>query len=1185
MSKKRLRSRLDNLFANLQTDDISQPDADIFQAASTTKVDPKQTALLHQPPSELAPHSGIAIEAGTIRSSKDVWSHAGQRSLREGGLSSISHVDTPAALAVPFHISDRGIALLEMLDDNSNRRWTEDDILFVQEVITQLALALENAQLYSEVRKALSTIENRERYQSNIARAIAALTQSGTRNLQDILQILAQAAQVDRVSYARIVNHASGLFWQITSQWAYNSFRSDPQDSDRPPLLIKHFPHLVQHLQVKGWMAGDAHQLPSAEREWLESDGVQSRLVLAVPGSLELPGILVFDHFQKPHQWEIEEISALMVVANGLANTFSREYLLEQVQTSFEQTQEALKETEQLFQVSSGISKAGNPQDLVTLIATTVLPPGANRIMLLANHSGIENESTEFELIGSYDIHGESPNLGNIFHASSLPIMAALSSEISIYADIHNSNLDTYSKRTLEQLGMQSGFIVPLHTSGHRVGILLVASSTPTNFTSEDARVLQVAGNGIAVALERQHLLQQAQQRALELQTAAEIARDTTNTLALDILLTRIVNLLRERFNYYHVSIFLIDEERAFAVVQESTGEAGKEMKQRGHRLAIGSRSIIGTATATGKPVIVNDITQSPVYFPNPLLPETRAEMGLPLKVGDQILGALDIQSVRTNSFGQDDVAVLQILADQIAIAIDNVRSYELAQKAYEEMREVDRMKSQFLANMSHELRTPLNSIIGFSRVILKGIDGTINDVQKQDLSAIYNSGQHLLALITDILDLSKLEAGKMELQFAEFNLSDLINSAMSTAVGLVKDKPVKLVHLIPDDLPNVNADATRIRQVLINFLSNAAKFTDEGSITVEASLTTNPAKKPEVMVAVTDTGMGIAPEDTAKLFQPFSQVDDSPTRKTGGTGLGLSICKNLIEMHGGRIGLLRSEPGVGSTFFFTLPVPKPDDNPEFTPQSEQGLILLAIDDDPHVISLYERYLTPQGYQVVALTDPKQALQRAIELKPFAITLDVMMPGVDGWQVMHELKNEPKTRDIPIVVCSILEQAEKGYSLGAADYLVKPFLQEDLVNALSRINFDGQIQSILIVDDDPADLRLVSKMLSETAQYHVQTAQGGEMGWRTLQTLRPDAIILDLLMPGLDGFSFLQNLRANPQLSAIPVLILTGADLTPEQHNLLAEFGQQLLTKGLLRDNELLNTLSDTLNRISRNIT
>ncbi len=733
---------------------------------------------------------------------------------------------------------------------------------------------------------------------------------------------------------------------------------------------------------------------------------------------------------------------------------------------------------------------------------------------------------------------------------------------------------------------------VPIQFVENTSGVLEVVSGNDRKKWSEDDRQLvQEVAAQLELALENAQLYasaqqelsermraeQEAQQRALELQTAAEIARDTTSTLALDTLLKRSVNMLRERFNLYHASIFLLEESGFYCVVRESTGEAGEAMKRNQHKLAVGSQSVIGTVTGNGQPYAVNDVSQSQNFKPNPLLPETRSELGIPLKIGARIIGALDVQSVETNVFNADVIAVLQILADQIAVAIDNARSYELAQKAVIEMREIDRVKSQFLANMSHELRTPLNSIIGFSRVILKGIDGPINDTQQQDLGAIYNSGQHLLAMINDILDLSKIEAGKMELASEEINLADLVNSVMSTAIGLIKDKPIQLSRALPEDLPLVQADPMRIRQILLNLISNAAKFTNSGSITVEAGVQTGPEGKREVILKVIDTGAGIAAEDQGKLFQPFSQVDNSPTRKTGGTGLGLSICRSLIELHDGRIGLLNSVVGKGSTFYFTLPLPETPEEP--LPEIVDGVTVLAIDDDRQVISLYERYLKPQGYHVIALTTPEQAVERARQLRPFAITLDIMMPNIDGWQVMRALKEDPDTCDIPVIICSILEETEKGFSFGAADYLVKPILQEDLIQALHRLNADGKINDVLVIDDDPEDLRLVQKMIEDTGQYRVTTAQGGARGWEAISNEVPDAIIMDLFMPDVNGFTLLERLRTEPAFRNIPVIVLTGADLSPDQQKQLAEFGQSLLTKGMLREDELLINLETVLKK------
>jgi signal transduction histidine kinase len=427
-----------------------------------------------------------------------------------------------------------------------------------------------------------------------------------------------------------------------------------------------------------------------------------------------------------------------------------------------------------------------------------------------------------------------------------------------------------------------------------------------------------------------------------------------------------------------------------------------------------------------------------------------------------------------TNAFTPDDILVLQILTDQVAIAVENARSYELAQKAVEEMREVDRLKSQFLANMSHELRTPLNSIIGFSRVILKGIDGPITDLQQQDLTAIYSSGNHLLGLINDVLDVSKIEAGKMELGFEDqVNLNDMVTSVMSTTVGLVKDKPIKLLKQLAPNLPTVRADPMKVRQVMINLLSNAAKFTEEGSITIKTE-TVEIGKgkhlRPAVRISVTDTGHGIASADQVKLFQPFSQVDGSLTRKTGGTGLGLSISQHLVNMHGGRI-WLESVVGKGTTFFFTLPVTGPlpegedEENGENSVTTAAGPpVILAVEPERLVIGLYQRYLSNHKLEIVALTELDQTMEQARKIQPQIILLDVAMrsggngnagaattAALDGWQVLRDLKNDPATHHIPVIICTILEEQEKGMNLGASAYLVKPILEDDLVQAVDSL--------------------------------------------------------------------------------------------------------------------------------------
>ena len=890
--------------------------------------------------------------------------------------------------------------------------------------------------------------------------------------------------------------------------------------------------------------------------------------------------------------WSVNVQTGVLLLETSSEHHFStiekRTYppLVDQMSTAiqnlrlFESTQIALAETELLFRISSGIANSSSMEELVSLVGENAMPKNCESLQLYVVSDARSSQSPDFSLVGTYSIGDEPRTASQKIPASALPFLEFPVNKPILLTNTLDVELPVISQTFFRNAGIASAIFIPLQTAINPVGFMLASSTQAGQLDPKDAHTLQIIGNSIAVAIERQRLLFEAQRRALELQTAAEIARDTTSTLSQDILLSRIVNLLKDRFGFYHCSIFLLNESNQYAVIEESTGEAGKLMKQNKHRLAVGSKSVIGSCLASGQPIIVNDSNLSPVYYPNPLLPDTRSEMGIPLKIGGHIIGALDLHSTSTNAFSENELTVLQILTDQISVAIENARAFSISQKAVQEMRELDRVKSQFLANMSHELRTPLNSVIGFSRVILKGIDGPINKVQEQDITSIYNSGMNLLNMINEILDLSKIEAGKMELQLEDVSIAEVITKAISTATGLIKDKPIELIQKTPSDLPSVKADEIKLGQVVLNLLSNAIKFTEKGIITIEAELSKDASLNPEIRVLVRDSGVGIAAADQAKLFQRFSQVDDSPTRKTGGTGLGLSISRSLIEMHGGKIGLLSSQPGKGSVFFFTLPVIGYRKGLDMNQLGHGENVILSIDDDPQVIGLYERYLKNYGFEVVALTNPSKAVEKAVELKPFAITLDIMMPQVDGWQVLHELKQDERTRDIPILVCSILEEEDKGYNLGASEYLVKPFLQDDLINAIHRINREGQAMEVLIIDDDFDDLKFVKKMVETEPRIHPTLAQGGKIALDILRNLTPDMIVLDLFMPDMNGFEILERFKSDPRLARIPVIVLTGADLTPDQKAQLVESSQLLATNGLIKESDILKNMEEALEKI-----
>jgi PAS domain S-box-containing protein len=479
----------------------------------------------------------------------------------------------------------------------------------------------------------------------------------------------------------------------------------------------------------------------------------------------------------------------------------------------------------------------------------------------------------------------------------------------------------------------------------------------------------------------------------------------------------------------------------------------------------------------------------------------------IPLQVQDEIIGVIELDSRDdAGPWSEEDRALANAIAHELAITLQDARSYQLTQQALEEMREADRLKSQFLANMSHELRTPLNSIIGFSRVILKGIDGPITDTQEQDLSAIYNAGQHLLGLINNILDISKIEAGKMELAFTDVDLSEIIRGVMATAVGLVKDKPIELITDIPEQLPLVQADNIRIRQVLLNLVSNAAKFTEKGHIGVSAR-TIQRGNRNEVVIAVFDTGPGIAQDDQERIFEPFSQVDASPTRKTGGTGLGLSISRHLVELHGGVI-WVESIPDEGSTFAFTLPF-----DPDLQLARTAAPLILGIDHDPTSLLQYREYLESTGYRFHALSRPDQAVEVAKALQPQVVVVDLYDSIAQSWQLLLELAKDPILRRFPIVISDLDERAETGIVFPVQHWVSAAITVEDLCTDIEILTagFTEQPLAVAVDEKDSKWTEIISGLQAREC-VDQETVQTPEAMRELFKTKPPSAILLNLTL-------------------------------------------------------------------------
>ena len=530
------------------------------------------------------------------------------------------------------------------------------------------------------------------------------------------------------------------------------------------------------------------------------------------------------------------------------------------------------------------------------------------------------------------------------------------------------------------------------------------------------------------------------------------------------------------------------------------------------------------------------------------------------------------------------ELATLNIeLEDKVKARTEEIETANRElQNANIKIMEADRLKSEFLANMSHELRTPMNAIIGFTRLVRRKAADVLAERQLDNLEKVEISATQLLALINDILDLSKIEAGKMSLNVMSFDFVPLVDTCFSTVEPMVKKETVRLIKDIPEDLAEMQSDPDKLKQIIINLLSNALKFTDRGEVKLSARLETD-----SLSIIVSDTGVGIPDDALEYIFDEFRQVDGSSTRRHGGTGLGLSITKKLTKMLGGAIEASSVE-GKGSTFTISLPFKVKDGELPHQGVSEEDeditlnstgdkKILLAIDDDPNALILLKQNLEDENYYVIGALSADEGIQKAREINPYAITLDILMPKKDGWEVLNCLKADPATQDIPIIVISNIDNKGLGISLGAFDYIVKPFQKKAILSALNRIPVIDA-KNVLVVDDEASAVDLLTQILQEEG-YHVKGVCNGKEALDVLETKPQDIILLDLLMPEMDGFEVIQKIKAHHDWCNIPIIVVTAKDLTDKEWNILNKSVDSIIQKSGLSEDHLMDEIQTLLRK------
>ncbi len=681
-----------------------------------------------------------------------------------------------------------------------------------------------------------------------------------------------------------------------------------------------------------------------------------------------------------------------------------------------------------------------------------------------------------------------------------------------------------------------------------------------------DERALALVGAfaaQAAIVVRNVHLVRELEERGAELarkveqlEALSEVGGLVSSSLVLDEVLSNII-MNAVRFSGCDGGSIMeyVEVERCFSVRSAYASSPELLARLRTIRVEL-ETTLVGRSALEGHPIAVADLSAVELDPHLQLLHDDgwRSMIAVPMLRGERIIGALVVRRRTTGGFSDETVEFLETFAGQSALAVWNAQLFRELETKSAELQVVSQHKSDFLASMSHELRTPLNAVIGFSEVLLERMFGELNDRQDEYLRDILSSGKHLLQLLNDILDLSKVEAGRMELEPSTFS----VRGALEYCISMVRERAaghgIDVALEVDPDLDTIDSDELRFKQVLLNLLSNAVKFTsDGGHVQVSAH-----RRGGEIAITVSDDGIGIPPEDRERIFESFQQGRRGAQSEEG-TGLGLTLCRRIVALLGGTM-WLETELGQGSTFGFTVPAAVGAADAQDEPEGDAGLpVVVVIEDDRASLDLITAYLDGLGVRIALARDGIEGLQLISALAPVAVVLDIRLPGLDGWEVLTRVRADEATRGVPVIVVSILDEKHRGMAMGAADYLVKPVARDALVAALRRVGAlpglppgDGEPATvvgtgggvmmsgrILVVEDNPLNLKLVRDVLTVSG-YEVVAAPSAEEGVRLAETCQPDLVLMDIQLPGMDGYEALRLLRQNSRLNTVPVVAVTA---------------------------------------------
>ena len=734
----------------------------------------------------------------------------------------------------------------------------------------------------------------------------------------------------------------------------------------------------------------------------------------------------------------------------------------------------------------------------------------------------------------------------------------------------------------------------PLLIQNASMGVLDVQATQPNRFRTADLDTLGTLANHIAINLEKAQLFADLQDTLRELRALNEITAAINSTVSLHQLLEtaseKVVSLI-EPVTHCGIGLFS-DDWSELQIVGEYPAQGTVGLVFLTADVPTVKAQVEAPQPA---PIIISDAQTEPLI--EPIKAHFRSlgihsAMLIPIVSQGRLIGSIGLDVTTGNyEFTPNDVDLAEAVANQLAVAIERAQLFGEAQAAREAAETANRAKSTFLANMSHELRTPLNAIIGYSEILMEEAEEADQASFIPDLERIHDSGTSLLELISDILDASRIEVGRISLYIERFAPADLLTELQQALATAIARAGNALVVETAADLGDMQADQAKVLKILHNLLENANKFTTHGRVALRTQREHTPTGD-WLIFEIQDTGIGMSAAQLQTLFRPFTQADMSHTRRYGGSGLGLAISRQFARLMGGDITVTSTE-GEGSTFVVRLPAVVDETLKHAVPEAETaepaeivegtavhlatGKLVLIIDDDPLTRNLLTRYFTAEGFNVEVAATGEQGLRKARDLHPDLISLDILLPDISGWDVLQTLKAEPALTHVPVMLISITDDKQRGYALGAEDYFIKPITRSQLHYHLQRLS---QKQSqlakphhILLIEDDPATRDIIQRTLVK-AGCEVVEAENGRIGLQRLAEKQPDLIVLDLMMPEMDGFQFLDKLYTTETWQHIPIIVVTARDLEPDEEDYLTRHTRRVIRKGAFNRESLMREIS-----------